>query len=60
MSDIRSRLSGARRIVVKVGTSTLTHAASSGLNFFRIDRLIREIADLHNAGREIILVRTPA
>ena len=60
MSDIRSKLSGARRIVVKVGTSTLTHAASSGLNFFRIDRLIREIADLHNAGREIILVTSGA
>ena len=60
MSDIRSTLKDARRIVVKVGTSTLTHTATSGLNFFRIDRLIQEIADLHNSGREIILVTSGA
>ena len=60
LSDIRSRLKDAKRIVIKVGTSTLTHAASSGLNFFRIDHLIRELADLHNSGREIILVTSGA
>ena len=60
MSNIRSTLKDARRIVVKVGTSTLTHTATSGLNFFRIDRLIQEIADLHNSGREIILVTSGA
>ena len=60
LSNIRSKLNAARRIVIKVGTSTLTHAATSGLNFFRIDHLIRELADLHNSGREIILVSSGA
>lgn len=60
LSDIRSKLKDAKRIVIKVGTSTLTHAATRGLNFFRIDHLIRELADLHNSGREIILVSSGA
>ena len=37
------------RIVVKVGTSTLTHAAGN-LNIRRTEKLCRVLADLKNAG----------
>ena len=53
--DIRQ----AERIVVKVGTSTITYANYSR-NFTRIDHLTRELSDLHNQGREIILVTSGA
>lgn len=59
MSAARNFLKNARRIVVKVGTSTLSYGAGR-LNLYRIDNLIREISDLHNSGREIIFVSSGA
>lgn len=60
MSLAREKLKYARRIVIKVGTSTLAHSESGHLNLYRIEHLIREIADLHNAGKEIIFVTSGA
>ena len=60
MSKARENLKNAKRIVIKVGTSTLAHAESGKLNLYRIEHLIREIADLHNAGKEIIFVSSGA
>lgn len=57
--DARQRLKEARRVVVKVGTSTLAHDTGR-LNLYRIDHLLRELADLMNEGREIILVSSGA
>lgn len=57
--EIRNELMAAKRIVVKVGTSTLTHATGK-LNLYRIEKLVRELADLANEGREIILVTSGA
>ncbi len=59
MGNARQRLQEAQRIVVKVGTSTLTHETGK-LNLNRIDKLIREIADLKNQGKEMILVSSGA
>ena len=55
----RENLAKARRIVVKVGTSTLTHSTGK-LNYLRIEKLVRELADLANQGKEIILVTSGA
>lgn len=55
----RENLSNAKRFVVKVGTSTLTHATGK-LNFFRIEKLVRELSDLANQGKEVILVTSGA
>ena len=60
MITARETLKTARRIVIKVGTSTLAHAESGKLNLYRIEQLVREIADLHNAGKEIIFVSSGA
>ncbi len=59
MIDARKNLIQAKRIVVKVGTSTITYPNCSR-NFARIDKLARELADLHNQGKEIILVTSGA
>ncbi|MGI5921451.1 MAG: glutamate 5-kinase [Syntrophomonadaceae bacterium] len=57
--NIRNCLSDCKRIVVKVGTSTLTHS-NGKLNLQRIERLVRELADLHNRDREVLLVTSGA
>lgn len=55
----RDRLKEAKRIVVKVGTSSLTHATGR-LSYENIERLVRQIADLQNAGKEMVLVTSGA
>ncbi len=47
------------RIVIKIGTSTLTHATGK-LNIQRTGELCKIISDLKNAGNEIILVSSGA
>lgn len=52
-------LKDTKRLVVKVGTSTLTFE-NGLLNLSRIDKLVRELANLHNKGYEVILVTSGA
>ena len=47
------------RIVVKIGTSTLTHATGH-LNIRRVAALCQVISDIKNAGHEVILVSSGA
>lgn len=55
----REMLKNAKRIVVKVGTSTITYS-NGKRNFSQIDRLARELSDLQNQGKEMILVTSGA
>jgi len=57
--SIREEFKEAKRVVVKVGTSTLTHA-NGQLNLERMERLVRELADLHNRDIEVVLVSSGA
>lgn len=50
-----SYLKDKKRVVIKVGTSTLTHRTGR-LNIRRVEQLVKNLADLQNAGHEIILV----
>ena len=59
LSFDRATLKDVKRIVIKVGSSTITYG-NGKRNFSRIDRLAREIADLANQGKEIILVSSGA
>ena len=47
------------RIVVKVGTSTLTHSTGK-LNIRRVEKLCKVMSDLKNAGHEMVLVSSGA
>ena len=55
----RENLKDSKRIVIKVGTSTLTYDTGK-INFTRIDKLARIISDLSNQGKEVILVTSGA
>lgn len=56
---MRTSIKDAKRIVVKVGTSTLTHE-NGKINFARLDKLSEVLSDLANEGKEIILVSSGA
>ena len=49
----------AKRIVVKVGTSTLTHA-SGHINIRLMEKLVKVLADIKNTDRELVLVSSGA
>ncbi len=49
----------AQKIVVKVGTSTLTHK-NGKLNLEQIERLVRQLSDLRNQGKDVVLVSSGA
>ena len=55
----RKEIKDANRIVVKVGTSTLTYA-NGQINLGRIEKLTRVLADIVNSGKEVTLVTSGA
>ncbi len=50
-----SHLKDKKRVVVKLGSSTLTHRTGR-LNIRRVEQLVKNLADLQNAGHELIIV----
>ena len=55
----QSLVTNAQKIVVKVGTSTLTHK-NGKLNLEQIERLVRQLSDLRNRGKDVVLVSSGA
>ena len=47
--------SSVKRIVIKVGTSTLAHNTGN-LNIRRVSKLIEVMSDLKNSGKDVIFV----
>ena len=58
--EYRQKLPAEKRIVVKVGSSSLLHPQTQRLDYHRIDRLAGELSDLKNAGKDVILVSSGA
>lgn len=56
----REQFKDKQRIVIKIGTSSLTHPETGALDLIKIEVLIREICDLKNSGKEVILVSSGA
>ncbi|MBO4280645.1 MAG: glutamate 5-kinase [Lachnospiraceae bacterium] len=58
--DRTELMQGKKRIVVKVGSSTLTHPETGDMNLEKMERLVRILADWQNAGKEVVLVSSGA
>lgn len=58
-SSAREKVAKSKRIVIKVGTSTLMYP-NGAINLKRIERLAFVLTDLRNRGKEIILVSSGA
>ena len=54
-----NRFENAKRIVIKVGTSTLTYDGG-GINIRRIEKLTKVISDIKNNKKEVVLVTSGA
>lgn len=60
MAMSREYLRDKKRIVVKVGTSSLVHSSTGQINLSKIEKLVRILTDMQNSGREVILVSSGA
>lgn len=58
--NFRERLKDKKRIVIKIGSSSLTHKETGKLDLVKLEILVRELSDLRNQGKEIVLVSSGA
>lgn len=49
-----------KRVVVKIGSSSLNHEATGNLNFTKVEHLVRELCDMRNRGMDVCLVSSGA
>ena len=57
---LRAGFKDKKRIVIKIGSSSLTHPETGALNLTKLEILVREISDLRNMGKDVILVSSGA
>ena len=60
MCNGREFLKDKKRIVVKIGSSSLMHSETGKLDLLKIERLVRALVDIKNSGKEVILVSSGA
>ncbi len=56
----RDFLHDKKRIVVKIGSSSLTHKESGSLNLSKLEKLVRMLTNLKNMGKDVVLVSSGA
>ena len=60
MSTYRESLKDRKRIVVKIGSSSLMHPETGKLDLVKIEKLIRILCDIRNSGKDVVLVSSGA
>ncbi len=60
MMQGRELLMNKKRVVIKIGSSSLTHAETGSLNLEKMERLVRILTDLRNQGKDVVLVTSGA
>ena len=58
--NYRERLKEKKRIVIKIGSYSLTHPQTGRLNLRKLEVLVRELGDLRNQGKDVVLVSSGA
>ena len=49
-----------KRVIVKVGSSTITHDATGNIDYTKLERLVRQLCDLRAQGKDVCLVSSGA
>ena len=60
MEQYRSKLKDKKRIVVKIGSSSLQHPQTGELDYIKLEVLVRELCNLRNQGKDVVLVTSGA
>lgn len=59
-TEQKRKINLPKRVVVKIGSSSLNHEETGGLNFTKLEKLVRELCDLRNQGIDVCLVSSGA
>lgn len=59
-NHFRELLKDKKRIVVKIGSSSLQHPETGDLDYTKLDVLVRELCDMRNRGKDVVLVTSGA
>lgn len=61
MNDrVRSTLKDKKRIVIKIGTSTITHRQTGNIDLEKLEKFVRILTNIRNRGKEVIVVSSGA
>ncbi len=60
MSTFREAIKDKKRIVVKIGSSSLQHPQTGDLDYIKLEKLVRELCDIRNQGKDVVLVTSGA
>ncbi len=60
MMDRESLMKNKKRIVVKIGSSSITHEETGDVNLEKLERLVRVLTDWSNQGKDVVLVSSGA
>ncbi len=58
--NLRESIKDKRRIVIKIGSSSLQHKETMDMDYVKLEKLVRELCDIHNQGRDVVLVTSGA
>jgi len=59
-TDIRATLKNKERIVIKIGTSTITHQETGNIDLEKLEKFVRILTNLRNKGKQVIVVSSGA
>ena len=60
MTDRKALMANKQRIVIKIGSSSLQHPETGDLDYTKLDVLVRELCNLRNQGKDVVLVTSGA
>ena len=60
MKNTREYIKDKKRIVIKIGSSSLQHAETGDLDYVKLEKLVRALCDISNQGKEVVLVSSGA
>ena len=60
MDSYREAIKDKQRIVIKIGSSSLQHPETGDLDYTKLDVLVRELCNLRNQGKDVVLVSSGA
>lgn len=60
MIDRKALMTDKKRIVIKIGSSSLQHKEIGDLDYTKLDVLVRELCNLRNMGKDVVLVTSGA
>ena len=58
--DYRKLMQDKKRIVVKIGSSSLQHPETGDLDYIKLEKLVRELCNIRNQGKDVVLVTSGA